>query len=224
MNEIYEKIKYNPLFSGIDAGSFDKMISCMEGKIKTYQPREWILLAGEPVSTIGIIVGGSVQILRESADGKQNLMAELHESERCGEVFACAGVAQSPVSVTSMEDCKVLYLNYRKIITLCPSTCPFHAKLIENMLTLIAQKTLLLNQKIEILSKRTIRERLMLYFGILSKGASRITIPFSREELAAYLCVDRSAMSAELSQMQKDGLIRYHRNEVQLLPTPKIMN
>lgn len=85
------------------------------------------------------------------------------------------------------------------------------------MLTLIAHKNLILNQKIEILSKRSTRERLLLYFNIQRQGASHFTIPFSRDELAAYLCVERSAMSAELSRMQKDGLIRYKKNEVEWL-------
>ncbi|MCC8025861.1 MAG: Crp/Fnr family transcriptional regulator [Clostridium sp.] len=217
MTEIFDKIKDNPLFAGIDAGSFGQMLSCVEGRVKLYLKNELILLAGDPVNTVGLVISGRAQIVRENTEGKQNLMAELQEGDLFGEVFACADVSHSPVTVIAAQDCQVLHLRYKKIITTCPSVCPFHTRLIGNMLTLMAHKNLMLNQKIEILSKRTTRERLLLYFEIQRRGASRFTIPLSREELAAYLCVERSAMSAELSRMQKDGLIRYQKNEIEWL-------
>ena len=217
MIEIFDKIKANPLFEGINATSFDHMLSCIEGRVKTYQRNELILLAGDPVKTVGLVISGRVQVFRENEEGKQNLMAELQEGELFAEVFACANVSHSPVTVAAAQDSQILHLNYKKIITTCSSGCPFHSRLIENMLTLIAHKNLILNQKIEILSKRSTRERLLLYFNIQGQGASHFTIPFSRDELAAYLCVERSAMSAELSRMQKDGLIRYKKNEVEWL-------
>lgn len=214
MTEIFDKIKANPLFEGIDANSFEQMISCIEGRIKSYEKNEVILLAGEPVTAVGLVVCGRVQIVRENAEGRPNLMTELREGELFGEAFACAGISHSPVTAIAVQNCQVLHIQYRKIITTCPSVCPFHTRLIENMLTLMAHKSLILNQKIEILSKRTTRERLLLYFDIQRQGRSRFTLPLNREELAAYLCVDRSAMSAELSRMQKDGLIRYQKNEI----------
>lgn len=217
MTNLFDKVKKNSLFAGIDATSFDQMLSCIEGRVKSYRKNGRILLAGDPVNTVGLVITGRVQIVRENAEGKQNLMAELREGDLFGEVFACADVSHSPVTVTAAQDCQVLHLCYKKIIATCPSVCPFHTKLIENMLTLMAHKNLMLNQKIEILSKRTTRERLLLYFDIERQGSSRFTIPLSREELAAYLCVERSAMSAELSRMQKDGLIRYQKNQIEWL-------
>lgn len=217
MTEIFEKIKYNPLFAGIDLKNFTQMLSCIEGRVKEYPKGGIILLTGDPVKTVGLVISGRIQILRENAEGKQNLMAELSEGELFGEVFACAGVSHSPVTVTAADHCQILHLRYHKIITTCSSACPFHSHLIENMLALMAKKNLMLNQKIELLSKRTTRERLLLYLDSQRQGATRFTIPLSREELAAYLCVERSAMSAELSRMQKDGLIRYQKNQIEWL-------
>lgn len=216
MLTIFEKIQKNPLFKGIHKEDFESMFSCMQGKIKQYQKGEIIQLAGNPVKTIGILSFGSVQILRENEDGKQNLMAELKEGELFGEVFACAGVLHSPVTVQAVQDCEILHMNYRKIITSCSSSCRFHQQLIENMLTLVAQKNLMLNQKIEILSKRTIRERILFYFNLERQDSACFQIPFNQEELASYLCVDRSALSSELSKMQKEGLIDYTRNHFQI--------
>ena len=217
MKKIFDAVKNNPLFYGIGADDFDAMLNCIQANLQIYQKGEIALLAGAPVKAVGLIISGSVQVFREDGDGRQNLMAEVQEGELFGEVFACAGVAQSPVTVVSVQKSEILYLDYRKVIGACASFCPFHQKLIQNMLALVAQKNLMLNQKIEILSKRTTRERLLLFFDFFRKGSKQFVIPFNREKLAAYLCVDRSAMSSELSKMQKEGLIRYHRNVFELL-------
>lgn len=217
MKKVFDKIKANPLFKGIGVNDFEAMLGCVEGHVLTYEKGAVIQLAGNPVNTVGLVVCGAVQVMREDNDGKQNLMAELHEGELFGEVFACAGVSHSPVTVLAGEPAEVLHLNYRKVITACSSACSFHQRLIENMLTLVAKKNLLLSQKIDILSKRTTRERLLLFFDYHRQGARRFTVQFSREELAAYLCVERSAMSAELSEMQRDGLICYDHNNFEIL-------
>lgn len=221
MKKIYQFIKNNPLFKEISANDFETMLRCVEGRVKEYEKGAVIQLAGNPVKTLGLVVSGIVQVIREDGNGKQNLMAELGKGELFGEVFACAGVSHSPVTVRSGENCEVLHLNYRKVITACSSGCPFHQKLTENMLTLVAEKNLHLMQKIDILSKRTTRERLLLFFDYHRKGAQKFTVPFSREELAAYLCVERSAMSAELSKMQREGLIHYDRNHFEMEELPR---
>ena len=110
-----------------------------------------------------------------------------------------------------------MFINYKKMISVCSSACIFHSKLIGNLLQLIAQKNLMLNRKIEILSKRTTREKLLAFF-MAHKGASKkIIIPYNREELARYLCVDRSAMSKELCKMRDEGLLRFRKNIFELL-------
>lgn len=217
MKAIFEQIKTNPLFQGIGIVDFEAMLHCLDGRVQRYPKGHVIQLAGNPVDTVGLVVNGSVQVVREDPDGKQNLMTELREGDVFGEVFACAGISHSPVTVLAVEDSDILHIQYRRVFSACTSACGFHQRLIENMLALIARKNLMLNQKIEILSKRTTRERLLLYLDACRKGARRFTIPFNREELAAYLCVERSAMSAELSRMQHAGLIRYRRNEVEWL-------
>lgn len=217
MKKVFEKVKANPLFKGIGVNDFEAMLACVEGQVRRYEKGEIIQLAGNPVNTVGLVLCGMVQVIREDADGKQNLLAELWDGELFGEVFACAGVSHSPVTVRACENCEVLHLNYGKIITTCSSGCNFHHRLIENMLTLMANKNLMLNRKLEILSKRTTRDRLLMFFDQRRQGARKFTVPFSREELAAYLCVERSAMSAELSKMQREGLLRYDRNYFEII-------
>ena len=217
MKKIFDVVKHNPLWSGIGLSDFEGMIRCMEAKTLKYNKNDIILLAGDLVNHIGMILSGEVKIMKEDAGGSVIIMAELGASEIFGEVFACAGIDHSPVTVQASEKCEIQFLNYRKVITSCSSQCAFHSKLIENMLKLIAQKNLFLSQKIEILSKRKTREKLLTFFDIQRGGAKKFTIPYNREELAQYLCVDRSAMSNELGKMRDEGMLRFNKHEFEIL-------
>ena len=166
---------------------------------------------------VGIVLCGGVNIINEDIDGNKLLLTEIGPGELFGEVFACAGIFHSTVTIVANGDTKVLCFNYDKIITTCHRSCIFHTKLIENMLKILAQKNLMLNQKIEIISKRSLREKLLCYFNYQCKGSKTFSIPLNREELASYLCADRSAVSNELSKMQKDGVIMYKKNQFELM-------
>ena len=216
MKKIFEIAKHNPLWSGIGHGDFESVFNCLSVKTAVYKKDDVILLSGDTVNFVGLILSGSVQIINEDMDGRITILTELGVSELFGEVFACAGVIQSPVTVLATENTEIMLMDYKKIITSCSAACLFHARLIENMLKLIAQKNLMLNQKIEILSKRTTREKLLAYFDTQRGMAKKFTIPYNREELANYLCVDRSAMSNELCKMRDEGLIEFHKNTFEI--------
>lgn len=217
MKKIFEIVKSNLLFQGIAFSDFERMLDCLSAKIVSYKKGNVILLSGDTVNFVGLIVTGSVKIIKEDANGRDGLLAELSAPDMFGEVFACAEIDHSPVTVLAAEDSDIMLINYRKIIMTCDSACQFHTRMIENMLKLIATKSLLLNQKIEILSKRTIRERLLIFFDMQREGRKKFTIPYSREELASFLCVDRSAMSNELGKMRDEGLIKFQKNTFEIL-------
>ena len=217
MKKIFEKVKSNPLFQGIAFSDFERMLSCLSARTVTFNKDDMILLSGDTVNFVGLILSGGVKIIKEDLDGNITILTELSVSEIFGEVFACAGIGHSPVSVQASEDAEILFIGYKNIITSCAASCPFHTRLIENMLKLLAHKNLMLNRKIEILSKRTTREKLLCFFDYQRGAAKKFTIPFNREELAHYLCVDRSAMSNELCKMRDDGLIRFNRNEFEII-------
>lgn len=215
MQKKFDIIKQNSLWNGIDLNEFEKMFQCMETNTRRYKKGEIILLTGDPINYIGLIISGGVKIIKEDIYGNITIITELSVSEFFGEVLVCAGIKNSPITVESSDETEILFINYRKIITTCASACSFHSKLIENMLGIIANKNLMLNQKIEILSKRTIRDKLLIFFG--SKRDKKFTIPYNREELAQYLCVDRSALSNELCKMRDEGLIKFRKNEFEIL-------
>jgi CRP-like cAMP-binding protein len=157
--------------------------------------------------------------VRDSEDGQRNLVAVLVPGECFGESFACSKHPEALVSVVAMEDCEILFLDCKKIVTTCSSACTFHTRLIENMLSMLAEKILGLNQKLEIVSKRKIREKLFTFFESQKKnaGTNVFSIPYNREQLADFLFVDRSALSNELCKMRDEGLIRFHKNRFELL-------
>ena len=216
MENIFEKIKSNPLFAGIALEDFEKLFNCLSAKIIHYRKDEIILLAGDKVNSVGLVLSGSVKIIKEDAEGNIAILTELTTPELFGETFACAGISHSPVTVKASENCEILFINYKKIISACTAACSFHQKLIENMLTLMAKKNILLNRKNEILSKRTTREKLVEFFNNQRGTARKFAIPYNREELANYLCVDRSAMSRELCKMRDEGLISFIKNKFEV--------
>ena len=216
MKNVFNAIKYNPLWCGIGYSDFENMIGCMEAKMWRYGKGDVVLLSGDTVNYIGLIVSGSVKIIKEDLGGDITILTELAAPELFGEVFACAGVDHSPVTVQAAEVSEILFLNYKRVIMTCSSACVFHSKLIENMLKIIAQKNLRLNRKIEILSKRKTREKLLCFFDEQRGMAKKFIVPYNREEMANFLCVDRSAMSNELCKMRDEGLIRFHKNEFEL--------
>jgi len=217
MNDLRCAIATNPLFDEIDPRDARAMLACIDAKTKAYKKDEILMMTGDPIGRIGLVVSGRVQVIREDVNGNSVILTELAASEIFGEAFACAGVQTSPVTVEASEDSEILWLDFRKVIRTCQKACSFHARLIENMLKLIAGKNLMLNQKLEIISKRSTREKLLAYFDAKRGAAKQFSIPFNREELARYLCVDRSAMSHELSKMQEDGLIRFYKNSFTIL-------
>jgi CRP-like cAMP-binding protein len=217
LNKIFEAVKHNPLWGGIGYSDFENMIRCMDAKTKNYKKGDVVLLSGDTVSQIGLILSGRVKIIREDVDGNASILTELGISELFGEVFACAGIDHSPVTIQATEKSEILFFNFRKVITTCSSACVFHSRLIENMMKLLAQKNLLLNQKIEILSKRTTKEKLLAFFDTQRGAAKKFTTPYNREEMARFLCVDRSAMSNELCKMRDEGLIRFDKNTFEIL-------
>lgn len=216
LSKIPENVR---LFDGIEGSELADLLDCMGARVVSYAREQFVFLAGDPVSGMGIVCSGSVQVVREDVFGNRAILAKLQEGDLFGEVFACAGVERLPVSVVAMEAAQILLVDFRKIVSTCSSNCPFHGRLIENMLGILADKNLMLNRKIEALSARSTRGKLLAFLDAQARtaGSRHFRIPFNRQELADYLSVDRSAMSAELGKMRDEGLLRFRRDEFQLL-------
>ena len=211
MGKYYAILKRSPLFIGIREEDLAKMLQCLGARIDDCQKDELLLVAGQPVSSVGIVLNGRVRIIKEDFAGNRTILAEITPGNLFAEAFACARVNSLPITAVSVTDGAVMWVDVRRAVHTCPSACPFHTRLIENMLAVLASRNILLNQKIEHISKRSTREKLLSYLSDQAdkQGSDEFDIPFNRQELADYLCVDRSAMSAELSRMQKEGVLRF---------------
>jgi len=207
------------LFEGISAEEVTTLLSCLSFREATFVRGESIIREGDPVGSFGIILSGFVQIVRNDYSGQRMILSGFGTGSVFAESFACAEIARSPVSVVAAEDCSILFLPYRKMLGTCRSACLFHQRLIENLMRLIARKNLMLSSRMEIAGKRTIREKVLAYLGQerARAGSPSFDVPYSRSELADYLCVDRSALSRELGRMRDEGLVEYSRGRFTIL-------
>lgn len=211
-------LKSIPLFKGLDENQINSLLPCLNVKHKSYKKDEYIFHAGDPVNDIGIVLSGKIHIIKEDYLGNRHILTTLSEKDMFAEVFVCAGIKNIPVTVYALNDSRILFIDYRKILTSCPDGCIPHSLITENMLWVISNKNLLLNLKIEFLSKRSIREKLLAYLNHQAENASSGTfsIPLSRQELADYLCVDRSALSYELGKLRNEGYLTFKKNHFNL--------
>ena len=188
-----------PLFEGVSRQDMEAMLQCMQARV------------------IDVPKGGAV--FRDDFDGNRAIQATIQPGELFGETFACAGVGRLPVSVEADQSSRVLLIRLKRIIETCPSACGFHNRVVLNLLKVLAAKNLLLNRKLEIVSRRTTREKLMAYLSFQARaaGSNHFAIPFDRQGLADYLGVDRSALSAEIGKLRREGVLESDRSAFTLL-------
>jgi len=219
MKKYLELLKTVSLFEDVEKADIEAVLSCLSAEIASCRKKQAIFLEGDSVDKVGIVLSGSVEVVKEDFYGNKNIVALLNEGQLFGETFVCSDVKALPVSVICVTDCVIMLIDYRKLVTTCSKACSFHNKLIKNMLRIVANKNILLNQKLELITKRTTREKLLAYLSAQAKkaGRGRFCIPLNRQQLADYLAVERSAMSAELSRLKKDGIIDYQKNSFILL-------
>lgn len=202
------------LFQGIEEKEIQTLLLCLKAIKREYKKGEVILPEGEPTEYTGIVLKGMVII--ESCDvwGNNSILGSAGSGSVFAEAYACIPGEPLLISVTAAEDTSVLFLHVAKILSVCTSACVFHTKLICNLLHVCADKNLQLSRRILHTGSKSIRGRLLSYFSECAKKAGKCSfqIPYSRQQLADYLGVDRSALCNELSKMQKDGLIQYEKN------------
>ena len=209
----------SPLFAGIKAEERKTMLGCIGYHIGTFQKGDIVAFEEENIKHIGILLSGSVDMVKEDFWGNKTMLVRVRKDELFGETFACGEDNLSVVTFVVSEDAKILFIPFDRVMHSCTMACRFHHQLIENMVHIIANKNRDLMRKVEVVSKRTIREKLLSYLSIQAQAQESryFEIPLGRVELAEYLCVDRSALTRELVKMKDDGLIDYDKNCFRML-------
>lgn len=202
------------LFRGFTQEEIESLLKCLNASVKTCKKGEYIFQAGEITQCFGMILRGRVQIVSDDYWGERQIVSGFVKGQLFGEAYACMEQMPLLISALAAEDTQVLMLNAHRVLQTCTSACEFHRRLVENLVGILAEKNLRLTRKIDQISKKTIRSKVLAYLSDEAgqQNTNCVDVPFNRQQLAEYLAVDRSALSAELSKMQKEGIITYKKN------------
>ena len=208
-----------PLFEGVSLSELTGLIGCLGAKKIFAEKGQTVFREGDAATQIGIVLSGAVQLERQDYYGNRSIVAYIGPGQLFGESYAFAGVELLPISAVADEPSWLLLIDARRICVSCANACAFHNRIIYNMLRLVARTNLVYDQKIQVTSKRTTREKLMAYLMNQMKlqNSNSFTIPYDRQELADYLEVDRSGLSAEISKLRKEGILESEKNNFCLL-------
>ena len=197
------------LFAGVGREEMGLMLNCLGARERDIPKGEPVFLEGDPAGFIGVDLEGAVQVVRDDYYGTRSVLTVVQPGEIFGEAFSCAGVETMPVSAFALKGGKVLWLDCKRMLTVCSNACQFHNRMVANLLRAVARKNLALSRKIQFMSQRTTKEKIMAYLLDQAKaqGSSEFTIPHDRQALADFLGVERSAMSAEIGKLKRAGIL-----------------
>lgn len=212
-------MKNTSLFDGVSDEEYAAMMVCFKTVIKKYRKGEEIPM---PHARLGIVENGHISLMKTDINGVRTIFEQLGAGGVFGDVLGFAW-ADGSFFLVAEEDSDVLYIDYEHIVKRCANACAHHSAVVSNLVKLMSEKTQALSEHLEILSRRTTREKLLAYFGMLAAKNKSLyfTLPFSQTSLADYICVDRSAMARELRRMSEEGLIDIERRNVKLIRKAK---
>ena len=209
MEKYFAILSRCPLFAGVVPEEMGLMLNCLGAREREIPKGEPVFLEGDPAGFIGVALEGAVQVVRDDYYGTRSVLTVIQPGEIFGEAFSCAGVETMPVSAFALKGSKILWLDCKRMLTVCSNACQFHNRMVANLLQAVARKNLALSRKIQFMSQRTTKEKIMAYLLDQAKtqGSSEFTIPHDRQALADFLGVERSAMSAEIGKLNKAGIL-----------------
>ena len=209
MEQYFAILSRCPLFAGVNPEEMGLMLGCLGAREREIPKGEPVFLEGDPAGFIGVALDGAVQVVRDDYYGTRSVLTVIQPGVIFGEAFSCAGVETMPVSAFALKGSKILWLDCKRMLTVCSNACQFHNRMVANLLQAVARKNLALSRKIQFMSQRTTKEKIMAYLLDQAKaqGSSEFTIPHDRQALADFLGVERSAMSAEIGKLKKAGIL-----------------
>lgn len=223
MKTKFDDVKELRVFDGFNAEMYKDVLLSIGAYEKKFPKGAYIALSEEKVGCISVILSGTVHMESEDIWGNKTILVFMNRGDLFGETFACGSAQVSLVNFYAATPVVALYLPYDEVMRFATSGHEAHRVLMQNVITLIADKNVRLIQKLEIVSKRTLRGKLLTYFSYMAKvrGAMEFDVPLGRVGLGEYLCADRSALTRELSRMRDEGLIDFERNHFKLLVNHK---
>lgn len=206
------------LFNKIKDDGVEEILANVDGEPQVFAKDEIIWKQGGNISKVAIVLVGEVKIYTKNLDNTETIINYAHAGETFGLNYICAGIKTSPVTVKAEKQTGVLFLSYEKMLKSCSGSQSWQIKLLKNMFEAVTGDNLRLSDRVEVLDKRTLREKIMTYLNkyALKSGSKTFEIPLNREQMAEYLCVDRSALSRELSNLRNEKIIDFNKNQFSL--------
>lgn len=215
MEKYFNQIKNSPLFFGMNDEELKGILECFNARIKSYESGEMIIRQSDIITNLYLVLDGEVNIEKDTYWGRRIIITKLGVNDNIAMSFVACKAIEATIDAIAAENTRLLVLNYEKCTSMCQNACTRHKTLINNMFEILAKENLELLQKIENVSQKSIRDKLLTYLSNEARKNKRnsFEIQYNRQDLADYLNIDRSAMSFELSKLQKEGLIKYDRNK-----------
>ena len=215
-----EELKNSPLFQDIGYENYRQMLACFQAVPKSYRPEEVIYDFSDPSGSVGVVERGEASLIRIDEEGVATVLEELGPGGVFGKSLAFSTSGRDSLQVICRTACEVVFIDYPHILKRCERACTHHSLLVQNMLRLISDKAQALSERVDVLSRRSIREKLLCYFHQLAEkaGSSTFQLPFSLSMLADYIATDRSAMMREMKRLKEEGVLRSEGRRITLCP------
>lgn len=221
MEEYLDILRTSVLFSGLNDEEIISILHCLSAEKRNYAKGKYVLSEGEQTEALGLVLSGSLLILNEDFWGNRNILVAIGPGEIFAESYACSEGAAIGINALTQDPCTILFLEVQRVLSSCSTSCNFHNRLIRNLVSILAAKNLYMNEKLQHITQRTTRDKLLSFLSVQSHrhGKSTFEIRFNRQQMADYLSVDRSAMSNELCKLRDEGVLKFDRNRFELLTT-----
>ena len=213
----------HPMFRDISLTDCRTLMNCLGCREKTYQKDQIIAATENSSRQIGSVISGCIHIIKEDIWGRRTFLTYTGDDGIFGEMLMGENLSERGILFKAAEPTTILIIPADRILHPCRNSCPFHHKLSRNLFDLLSRRNAALTEKIEITSKSSLREKVLAYLSLEAQktGSMKVTIPLSRSEMADYLCTNRSALSRELANMKKDGILDYDLRTFRLLNVPE---
>ena len=217
-----EKIKDNILFKGLTQEEIELCLKCSDARLREYEKNQIIFSQMDPPKALYVLIGGSVSVCKDTPDGRRYIVTNIEEGDIFGEVYVFLKKADYNYYVLSNMNSTVLAIPKEYFFTTCDKSCNAHSLIIQNMLGILAQKAYFLNNKVQLLTSGSLRQKIAKYLMDNCNNKKYVKLSMNREQFASYLNVTRPSLSRELINMQEDGLIEVDRDMIKILDMDKL--
>lgn len=210
----------NIIFSGVDPTDCQRMMRCFNPEIRHYKSGSRIIDFSENNDKVGIILSGQAVMERYDVNGIRTIIETLGEQGIFGMFFTFSGSVRNHIEIVAETDCEIMFLRRSEITKRCENACTCHSQVVENLLKLMSDKAIALTERIEILSQRTIEDKLISCLSIIEEktpDGKTPKIPFTTTALSDYLCVNRSALQRVITKLKNEGVLSISKRKFHLL-------